>query len=245
MSRRRFLSNALAPPPEPTKHDTGLRFTDILFGFVAKEVFVRLAEWEKLSGFVRLHLVVAAIVVLGSWVGYRRSANRPGYEVKFLNLPLARLLLDQLMIILYFRLAVLTPAPGEEARPGEAMQAGDLVHHTALILVLVFVLYAAWDLLGIRMAYVKGGKWYPKIIDGKMSKTVMIKDWPAFWITFICLAVLALLLCVAGSDTDSPRAAQVFFVCLAVVLVGYRAAKEIKGTWQVQNAKAAATAASE
>lgn len=238
MSRRRFLSNALAPPPEPTKHDTGLRFTDILFGFVAKEVFVRLAEWEKLSGFVRLHLVVAAIVVLGSWVGYRRSANRPGYEVKFFNLPLARLLLDQLMIILYFRLAVLTPAPGEEVKP----EAGDLVHHTALILVLVFVLYAAWDLLGIRMAHAKGGKWYPKIKDGKMSKTAMVRDWQAFQITFVCLAVLALLLCVAGSDTDSPRSAQVFFVCLAVVLVGYRMAKEIKGTVQVQNAKDAAAA---
>lgn len=231
---------AFAPPPEPTRHDTGLRFTDILFGFVAKEVFVRLAEWETLPGFVRLHLVVAAIVVLGSWVGYRRSANRPGYEVKFFNLPLARLLLDQLMIVFYFRLAVLTPAPGE---PGAAMPAGDLVHDTALILVLVFVLYALWDILGIFMAHAKSGRWYPKIVDDKMSKTAMIKDWPALQITLVFLAVLALLLCAAASGTDSPGAAQLFFVCVAVVLLGYRLAKEIKGTVQAATAKATASAA--
>ena len=30
----------LCPPPEPGRVDTGLRFTDILFGFVIRELFL-------------------------------------------------------------------------------------------------------------------------------------------------------------------------------------------------------------
>ena len=44
--------------------------------------------------------------MLGSWIGFRRSLNRTTYEVKFFNLPLFRFLMDQLMVILYFRIAV-------------------------------------------------------------------------------------------------------------------------------------------
>ena len=40
------LRKALAPPAEVSKVDTGLRFTDILFGFVIREIFLRLQNWS-------------------------------------------------------------------------------------------------------------------------------------------------------------------------------------------------------
>src|SRR6266404_5018759 len=103
---------ALHPVPEPERFDTSLRYTDILFGFVIRELFLRIKNWPQLSGDVHWHLIVGTTLVLGSWIGFRRSLNRSVYQVKFFNLPLFRFIMDQLMLILYFRIAVLTSADG-------------------------------------------------------------------------------------------------------------------------------------
>ena len=69
-------------------------------------------------------LIVAAVLVLGSWIGFRRSIHRSQYEVKFFNLPFLMFIADQLMIILYFRIATLTDIRGKGAAdpwgPGDA-----------------------------------------------------------------------------------------------------------------------------
>src|SRR5688500_15778712 len=105
MTWRKRMLLVVSPPAEPTKRDTGLRFTDILFGFVIRELFIRLQDWGELAWFVRWQLIAATALVLGSWIGFRRSLNRSDYELKFFNLPLLRFVLDQLMVILYFRIA--------------------------------------------------------------------------------------------------------------------------------------------
>ena len=86
---------ALHPIPQVGRIDTSLRYTDILFGFVIRELFLRLQNWPDLTAAVRWHLIVGTTLVLGSWIGYRRSLNRSSYEVKFFNLPLARFIVDQ------------------------------------------------------------------------------------------------------------------------------------------------------
>ena len=111
-----ILRIALSPPPEDEERDTGLRFTDILFGFVIRELFIRLQHWSQLAWFVRWQLIAATALVLGSWIGFRRSLNRPTYQLKFFNLPLVRFFVDQLMLILYFRIATLTPDDPQRAR---------------------------------------------------------------------------------------------------------------------------------
>lgn len=127
------LRLVLHPPPQPGQVDTSLRYTDILFGFVIRELFLRIQNWFQLDAAVRSHLIVGATLVLGSWIGYRRSLNRSSYEVKFFNLPLFRFILDQLMLILYFRIAVLTSGGTESRAPSV------LATETIELVFLVFV----------------------------------------------------------------------------------------------------------
>src|ERR1700722_10238927 len=102
------LRLALHPKPELERFDTSLVYTDILFGFVIWELFRRLQNGTLLDPAVLLQPIVGTTLVLGSWIGFRRSLYRPIYQVKFFNLPLFRFIADQLMLILYFRVAVLT-----------------------------------------------------------------------------------------------------------------------------------------
>src|SRR5207247_10481826 len=127
--------------------DTRLLYTDILVVFVLRALFLRLQNWSHQNGATRWHLGVAAALVLGSWIGYRRSLNRTSYEVKFFNLPLFRFLMDQLMVILYFRTAVLTDIEGKSL-----LTAAELATTTIELLLMIFLLYVVWDLLGIWLA---------------------------------------------------------------------------------------------
>src|SRR5579883_735101 len=100
------LSNiVLHPSPELEEFDTGLRYTDILFGFVIRELFIRLQHVAQLDAQAQLQLVLGAILVLGSWIGYRQSLYRSKYQLRFFNLPLLRFVVDQAMLVLYFRIA--------------------------------------------------------------------------------------------------------------------------------------------
>ena len=159
-----FLRVAIHPEPELERFDTSLRYTDILFGFVIRELFLRLQNWMQLDRAVQLHLIVGTTLVLGSWIGFRRSLYRSSYQVKFFNLPLFRFIADQLMLILYFRVAVLTDATGKVV-----VAAVDLADSTMRLLVFVFILYTLWDLLGIWMAKAKktgaDGKKIPRYAD--------------------------------------------------------------------------------
>jgi len=219
------LRLVLHPKPELGRVDTSLRYTDILFGFVIRELFLRLQNWSQLTDSVRWHLVVGTTLVLGSWIGYRRSQNRTTYEVKFFNLPLFRFLVDQLMLILYFRIAVLTEVDGH-GLPTDS----DLAASTINLVMYVFVLYVVWDLFGIWMArsMTKGSTpRYPQVVDGKMSEGAQPADWVGFFISTSVLAVFAVLWCRA--NVFDP---QGLFVLVVLLLLTYRMAKEIRTSWR-------------
>src|SRR5580704_8445009 len=198
-----FFRVALRPIPEVEKFDTSLRYTDILFGFVIRELFLRLQNWTQLDSDVRLHLLVGITLVIGSWIGYRRSLYRSGYQVKFFNLPLIRFVTDQIMLILYFRLAVLTEVGGKGQLPG-----ADLSRATIRLVLYVFVLYTIWDIFGIWMAKAKtigsDGKakpLYPLLIDSTMSEREHPVNWLGFSITVGSLLLLALISRIANCLT--------------------------------------------
>ena len=65
------LSALLHPTPEPSKADTSLRYTDILFGFVIRELFFGLQNWPDIPNIIRIHLIVGTILVVGSWITVR------------------------------------------------------------------------------------------------------------------------------------------------------------------------------
>ena len=233
-------SLAVHPKPELVKFDTGLRYTDILFGFVIREIFLRLQNWQSLNRFILLQLAVSIALVLGSWIGYRRSLNRSSYEVKFFNLPFFRFILDQAMLILYFQVAGLTPLDLATVASGPDPNA--LAQSTIQLLVLIFGLYLVWDFLGIRMANSKdsGRPRYPDTRDNVDKDTNTIKDpskppdkdWHAFGITGGVLALLALLYVLMRPGCALAGRSILPFAIAIVLLVLYRFIKEIKTSWR-------------
>jgi hypothetical protein len=225
-------------PPATIEHaDTSLRYTDILFGFVIRELFLRLQNFAQLNSGVRWHLIVGITLVLGSWIGFRRSVNRTTYDVKFFNLPLFRFLLDQAMLILYFRIAVLTNQDGTNLPTDSVLAA-----NTVRFVMYVFVLYVAWDFLAIRMAKArepakKAGETepiYASLRDGKITepKEEQPINWLGFFISVSILAILAVL-CLINGKLDP----NCLFLAIFLLLLAYRMAKEIRTSWQPLNAR--------
>jgi len=225
------IRRIFSPPAEVSGLDTGLRFTDILFGFVIRELFLRLQNWATLPGFVRWQLVAGTALVLGSWIGFRRSLNRSSYELKFFNLPLLRFVLDQLMVILYFRIAVLTPTD-----PHPKIDPGSLAHNTVKTLLFIFVLYALWDLGGIVMAAVKkkdGNPKYGEITNKEASDIPARLDWAALLITGLILITLALVFLFTHDHRLGAGGANGLFIAATAVLLLYRFLKEVRSSWRL------------
>jgi hypothetical protein len=230
MTARERIRRIFSPPAEVSKVDTGLRFTDILFGFVIRELFIRLQNWATLPWFVRWQLIAGTALVLGSWIGFRRSLNRSTYELKFFNLPLLRFVLDQLMVILYFRVAVLTPT---DAHPH--VDPGSLTHNTLKTLLFIFVLYALWDLSGIRMAHATtaGKPKYGEIKDGQPTEGQARRDWAGFWITAFVLLVLAAVFLFTHDHRLGAHGADGLFIAATGLLLLYRFLKEVRSSWRL------------
>jgi hypothetical protein len=239
-----LLYRVLSPPAEIGRLDTGLRFTDILFGFVIRELFLRFQHWGSLPWFVRWQLVAGTVLVLGSWIGFRRSLNRSTYEVKFFNLPFFRFLLDQGMVLLYFRVATLTP---NEGHPDIAADA--LGQATIGTLFAIFGLYLLWDIGALWMASVReGGR--PKY--GKVNVDTNAQtgesaehDWMGFGITGTFFLAFGLLMLVTYHRHLEPHGAEVRF-CLAIAgLILFRWAKEIRTTFRPTGTVTAAAGTTE
>jgi hypothetical protein len=124
---------------------TSLTFTDVIFGLVFTEIFIRAAALRALPAALDVHLALALAVAAGSYIGYRGSLKRGTYKLAFFNLPLLRFVLDLVMIFLYYVLAV-TP-PGIKSP-------SSLVHPRtdSFVVLLIFVAYLAWDAVSWWMA---------------------------------------------------------------------------------------------
>jgi hypothetical protein len=206
---------AFHPKPATEAADTSLRYTDILFGFVIRELFIRLAHWTQLDGVTQCHLIVGATLVLGSWIGYRRSLNRSGYQLKFFNLPLFRFLIDQTMLVLYFRMVSLTPVLVDYSLPAQP-HLGALTGDTTRLVMYVFIFYLAWDVLGFWIANAKNS-------DGTRLYPGPPPDTPGLAVTFVAF-IVTLIFWLLTKHVDQ----SVILLLTAAVLTCYRWAKEIR-----------------
>ena len=134
------------------------------------------------------------------------------------------------MLILYFKIAVLTPLPeagtilisGPEA-------ASNLARDTNRFVFYVFVLYVLWDGLGIWMARAKikaldGVKQrYPTIEDSKMTDKKQVINKRGIWITLVCCLLFGGLCLLADCFNPLP-----LFVATAALLLVYRWLKEMR-----------------
>lgn len=201
---RRWL---FATELEPDKNDDGLVFTDVLFGFVLAELFTAKPP-DTLHH--SLHLVLSVVIVLGSWIGFRRSRNRRRYQLKFFNLALWRFMLDQAMVYFYFRLATLrTNEPG--------IGAESLLESSLCFVSLAFALYLVWDILGMAMP----------ANDDKPAPDQR-RDWPGLWITAVHLVLFACLTAWVRIVTLDDSEANIAFCAAVLLALSYRRAKEVK-----------------
>ncbi len=214
------LKAVFSPPVAVSEQSTALTFSDILFGFVIKELFVRLLHFGTESWIVRWQLITGITLVLGSWIGYRRSLARAGYELKFFNLPLIRFGLDQAMLIVYFRVATLTP---NEASPKVA--AASVTQTTLRALLIIFGLYVLWDVFGLLMTL---GKKYKKIDKNKMTDEQFPKNFSGFVISVAFSALFAGLYTIAERTTIHHQQADRLLLAATVFLLAYRFAKEVR-----------------
>jgi hypothetical protein len=173
-----------------------------------------------------LHLIAGTTLVLGSWIGFRNSLYRSRYQLKFFNLPLFRFLVDQLMLILYFRVAVLTPVLEVNKSP-VFPDPRNLADSTTKLMMWVFLLYVIWDLLGIWIARAKanGSPRYPKI-ESLPAANWQEVNWAGLMISTAFFAALLLLWYVA--DCCGPNTLLAITIG---VLLSYRFAKEIRTSW--------------
>jgi hypothetical protein len=218
------LKAVFSPPAAVSEQSTALTFSDILFGFVIKELFVRLLHFGTESWIVRWQLITGITLVLGSWIGYRRSLARAGYELKFFNLPLIRFGLDQAMLIMYFRVATLTP---NKASPKVA--AASVTQTTLSALLIIFGMYVLWDVGGFLMTL---GSKYKKIEENKMIDKSFPKNVSGLVITLAFFALFAGLYTVAEHTTIYHRQADCLLLAATVLLLAYRFAKEVRSSWR-------------
>lgn len=223
-SWRTYLSASFHPTPSVGRVDTSLRYTDILFGLVIRELFQRLQHWTSIQNIVRAQLVVGTILVLGSWIGYRRSLNRSAYEVKFFNIPFFRFVTDQAMLILYFRISTLTPVDLHSAI------SPDIAQSTLTAVLIVFVLYAVWDALGLweGLATKPDGTPRYSVVDEDKREPTGKRKTPDLIGCTITLSFLAALFVVWMRSATDDVLWDLWVV--AVLLLLYRWVKEVRTT---------------
>jgi len=201
---------------------TGLRFTDVLFGFVLRELVIRLVDWRVQPVWVRGHLILTAVVVLGSYVGYRNSAKRADDRVRFFNLPLARFALDQMMVFAYFRMAIATQDLDLATNPAASAHwpsPASLARIETAMLGLIAGCYLLWDVLGHVMAWRTDG-------DGHRRYPTIAADWRRTMMTVGLLAVTVVGVVWSHlARLGSGQAVVLQAVAVAVVLA-YRTAKD-------------------
>lgn len=173
---------------EKDETDHGLVFTDILFGLVIGELFTQMKEWPT-DWTSALHIVFTATLVLGSWIGFRRSRTRLRYHIKFFNLPLLRFALDQAMVLLYFKIATLS---------NRQIEMAGLAQKCLCYASTVFSLYVLWDVVGWWMrSSGKYGERGSSLLEGTkhsaaafgfltglsgLSRSDFGNTYPAFWL---------------------------------------------------------------
>lgn len=220
-------------------NDTGLRFTDILFGFALREVVLRLVVWRELSTAVRVHLVLAVLIILCSYIGFRNSQKRGKFDLRFFNLATLRFLTDQGMVFLYFWVALYVStarsASGELSLP----TATTLVKFDARILLAIFALYIVWDLLSHWMA--ASGQYRLNVhseehgmrgeLDGGETSAqdggvALSAPFYRTAITLGCLVGTAVVWLIVEVSDPTDGAAVAFMVLLLVIVVIYRFLKD-------------------
>jgi hypothetical protein len=120
----------------------GLSFIEVLFSLTVVRILEPLMHYTTIPNVGRIHLVLAFVLTVTSWVGYHNSWNRPRYFIRFANLPLWQFLIDVALVVTYWFCA--TSAEGIGTDLGKQSSA----QPESVAVAVSFVLYCLWDLVG-------------------------------------------------------------------------------------------------
>ena len=140
--------------PELDKADkrAGATFVNILFGLVVTTAAIRISTelvngwadgWDSVAETGLAHLLVAVTLTVLSWIGYHQSQQYPPFLIKFINIPLIQFALDVSMVIVYYTVVAVAEGSDPRLTPSARPE--------AILVLVVFLLYAAWDVLGFRL----------------------------------------------------------------------------------------------
>lgn len=206
------------------QNDTGLRFTDVLFGFALREVVTRLVKWDQLNNASRVHLMLTLVTILGSYIGFRNSEKRGKFRLRFFNLVTIRFAVDQAMVFLYFWLALYFSTEKDAVTGRLHLPEPDsLLTFDARVVFAIFGLYLAWDLITHWMA--SSGKYLLKAGSPGPSEPLVAKRYRTV-ITFGALAACGIVLLVSELSDPTGDAATFWMVALTAILVLYRVLKD-------------------
>jgi hypothetical protein len=218
----RALAMRIVGQPQLDRSSIGILFVDLLFALAVGQVFAPIARWAEsgtsLSAQQSSALAVALTLVMTSWIGYHSSANRARFLVKFINIELAKLVLDILMVALYFYVAAV--AVRRHEGPSYVAQ------HQAAAVAAAFGLYLLWDLASAWQK--RKGSSYKRVWVADSSVT---EDWePTHWsrvlVTLAMLVATTLYALALQSADKLTRAHQIrASVTLIAALVAYRVLK--------------------
>jgi hypothetical protein len=187
------------------KADARLTFNDVVFGIVITEIFLEALPIERLRWSVRIHLLLAFLVTVASYIGYRKSKKRTEKALAFFNLPLIQFALDLGMIYLYYRLSI---TPDLVAHPA----AGVVPDVDAKTVLYIFILYLAWDAVSWSM-------WRRGYID--------VTFYPRrAAVTLVCLALAGTIAVVAGGGSATEESSLAIDSALIVLALLYRWVKD-------------------
>ena len=198
-------------PPAVDDKAVGISFVDVLFALVIGKVLDPFLDAKTISGPGVMHLVLAAILTLTSWVGYHNSLNRPTYFIRFPNLPLFQFLLDIAMVVAYWLTAV-----SAERATNQVVDAPSAIPE-ALFIALSFVLYVAWDYVSNSIRH-----------DDRYERRPISHEVPARrYVTLACcLFAIVLFVVVRFNDSHSARTVYLVDALLIVLLIAFRLLKE-------------------
>jgi hypothetical protein len=185
------MDNAAAAPAGPHP-SVGLSYIDVLFGLATGRAFlmalgdvsqVRSEEWS--------HFVVVLVLIACSWIGYHwnRTRSHPSpVEFTLAALPpLAQFGIDVALVALYYRMA-------------SRIRADHTIHTELRLMITVFVLYAMWDILDLKVSRDRQATAVRVFVDivwvGLLSE-VAHASWAARWaqerVVLVDVVLVALL----------------------------------------------------
>ncbi|HEU5151921.1 MAG TPA: hypothetical protein VFU19_15600 [Iamia sp.] len=224
--RRRLVETV--PELDTAEKRSGATFVNILFGLVVSAgvgqvVFALregyLADDPDAINATRLsHLGLALLVTTLSWIGYHQSQKYPPFLIKFVNIPLFTFALDVAMVASYYGLIATAENPGGGHEP----VIGASARPEAGLILVVFVLYVAWDEAGFRL-----------FRDPEYSFRMQAPRPPEEtrgtrrMVTLAALAAaVAIFGVVAVADPSTPATVIAVDGLLALLVIAYRLAKQ-------------------